>query len=170
MIHSVRVVGDRVYTARLLNTGLRLAAYAAAGGASPVGLGGVRPGAWPNACALLKGAFWARDPDNFPADPLRIGSASIRRWSCKVDGGAEVRIGWVAPTVQQADELLDASGTEAKAIPNVGDEAYEIYINLQPSLVVRAGRYIVVFDDVPSMSDPFLLKAARTVAKRLESR
>ncbi|MBC6456944.1 PQQ-binding-like beta-propeller repeat protein [Actinomadura sp. HBU206391] len=170
VIDNVRIVGDRVYTARLLNTGLRLAAYASADGASPVELGGVRPDAWPDVCALLKGTSWARDPDNYPADPLRLGSASIRRWSCKVDGGAEVRIGWVAATAQEADELLDASGTEARAIPNVGDEAYEIKINLQPSLVVRAGRYVVVFDDVPSMSDPFLLKAARTVAKGLESR
>ncbi|MBC6461805.1 hypothetical protein [Actinomadura sp. HBU206391] len=82
-------------------------------------------------------------------------------------GGTD-RLGCADP--QQADELLDASGTDAKAIPNVGDEAYEANINFQPALVVRSGRHIVVFDDVPMPADPFLLDAARTAAKRLKSR
>ncbi|MBC6462553.1 PQQ-binding-like beta-propeller repeat protein [Actinomadura sp. HBU206391] len=170
MLDKMWAVGDRVYMARLLKTGLRLAAYTPSGARSPVELGGARQGDWSNACALLKGAgFWARELHSLDKT-LALGRAMIRNPRCYLDGGSEFWIGWVAPTAQQADELLDASGSGAKAVPNIGDEAYEVPHYSARRLVVRAGRYIVLFegDGAPS-ADQDMLAAARVVARRLAS-
>jgi hypothetical protein len=80
-------------------------------------------------------------------------------------------VGWVAPTAQQADELLDASGSDAKAVPGVGDEAYEVPYYSRRRLVVRAGRHILLLQGAGSPSaDREMLAAARVVARRLASR
>ncbi|MGH3487770.1 MAG: hypothetical protein ACRDP8_07625 [Actinopolymorphaceae bacterium] len=111
----VAVGGGRLFTVRELgNTATNgpyraeLTAYAAEPGTGPAELGGVSPDDWPDPCRLLADL----PPDGIfhyePARPgpkLRLGDLTIGPTVC-TRLPAAVRVGWVAKTEKQAEQLF----------------------------------------------------------------
>lgn len=147
--YPVPTLGDR--------GGVRLAALRAApSGPGPDTLAGVRPSIWPDACELLTkddvAATFAEGSYEQNAARVSVnGVAPDHPSSCTYvpDSRGEthpgVSVRWVSQTPQEAHSLmlsLRAGYADAKALPRVGDEAYDLG-TLSGEVVVRVGRYIV---------------------------
>lgn len=158
----VLVEGDRLVRVQATTKGLRLTAYGAGGRRTPVETGGVAPADWPDACELAAGAAGGRGTQDDPERPLRLGAVKIPHWGCRVGGADALQftIGWVARTPADAQALLDGMGDgEAE---DVGDATYRVETPLGTRLVMRTGRYIVVFKSAA------LIGSARSVAEAVD--
>lgn len=137
--------------------GMRLAALRAApSGPGPDTLGGVRASVWPDACKLITKddvtATFPGDSYDRHSERVSIGGVSPDNpTSCTYApdsrGAARpgVSVRWVAQTPRQAHALLaslHAGYADAKALPRIGNEAYDLG-SLSGEVVVRVGRYIL---------------------------
>ena len=163
--------------------GMRLAALRAApSGPGPDTLGGVRPSVWPDACRLLTAADMR---ETFPGDSydrrakrievggVRPGAATSCTYVPDSEGAARpgVTVRWVAQTPREAHALLRSlrlDYADAKALPRVGDEAYDLG-SLSGEAVVRVGRYILSVS-VGRESGGTSTRLARQAADRLRAR
>lgn len=170
--YPVPTLGDR--------GGVRLAALRAApSGPGPDTLAGVRPSVWPDACALLTkddvAATFAKGSDKQSAARVSVdGVTPDHPSSCTYapDGDTHpgVSVRWVSQTPREAHALvvsLRAGYADAKALPRVGDEAYDLG-TLSGEVVVRVGRYIVGVS-AGRESGGIATRLARQAADRLKA-
>jgi outer membrane protein assembly factor BamB len=162
--------------------GIRLTALRAApSGPGPDTLGGVRASVWPDACALLTRADVEK---TFPGDTytrratrVEVGGVSPKApASCTYvpasQGAARpgVTVRWVTQTPREARALLAslrAGYADAKALPDVGDQAYDLG-SLSGEVVVRVGRFILGVS-VGRESGGTATRLARQAADRLRA-
>ncbi|MGK5558317.1 PQQ-binding-like beta-propeller repeat protein [Actinomadura kijaniata] len=164
-VEAVWVTGERVFVTELYQDGeagekglMTSAVAAVPAGGGPPELGGVPPGAWPDACGLAPGYRRAG-----PGLDVRLGGRTLRRVRCSVRGAADplpvqVTVLWVARSAGEADDFLP----EGEQVPAVGDEVVETD---EPDrrVVMRSGRYLVAFDARLPRSAPL----ARAIHDRL---
>lgn len=143
---SVLIKGDRLFRLQSVDAGLRITAYGPGDTKAPAGTGGVPAADWPDACKLTAKAEDVTERAYDPESTLRLGTAEIEHWGCRVGGRGTLRfrIGWVARTPEDAHALL--AGTNGTAVPDVGDETYSIDGPAGKTILVRTGRYIVAYD------------------------
>jgi outer membrane protein assembly factor BamB len=155
-----------------------IALRSAPSGPGPAVLGGVPPGDWPDPCGLVS----SRDlPSTIPAVPytgtpswvdvagLRLLAGCGYRPGQEAEDTAEVGVGWVAATPQQASLLLaDVRATyqQAERLPGPGDEAYDLGAPTGP-VAVRVGRVIVMVraDQNPGTATELARAAALTLRR-----
>ncbi|MDL4776179.1 MULTISPECIES: PQQ-binding-like beta-propeller repeat protein [Thermomonosporaceae] len=143
--------------------GTRLTAYEwdaepGAGGA-PVGLGGVRPSEWPQACTLVAEPSWR------PGKPVEIGPVTLHGLTCESprDTGRRIAVSWVARSAREADELLAAFTPDVRAVPGLGDEAYQFGKPGKERTVVRVGRYIITVAGAAGFNGDRIGRAVRAL-------
>jgi hypothetical protein len=169
-VTDMRVAGGRVYLLRALDGQTRpggrwaLSALSAVpGSGGPVELGGVLATDWPDACRLAPG----HGADPRTAEGSTIGPVRLRNVTCRYDIGdaetAQVTIGWVAGTPEQARALLAVNRATATKV-TAGDEAYLFEGSDDAALVMRLGRYIVVIHPIGEVGEVVEDKATRLAA------
>ena len=137
--------------------GVRLAALRAGpSGPGPDALAGVRASMWPDACKLITeddvratfpGDSFDRHAERVSVDGVAPGHTSSCTYAPDTRDAARpgVAVRWVSQTPGEAHALLlslRAGYADAKALPRVGDEAYDLG-TLSGEVVVRVGRYIL---------------------------
>ena len=166
------IAGDRLFRVQAQGGGLRLTAYGPGKGARPVETGGVPAADWPDACKLTAKASDVTKREPAEKKPLRLGSVSIPNWGCEVETSGrpfEFRIGWVAPDAAAATALLD--GTAGEKAQGVGDDAYRVGDETgRKALIMRTGRFVVVFDDADVTPGSSRRAVIDAVDKALRSR
>ena len=186
-------VGSRPWLAAgggLLFAGYPLEFEGAAGGSrvialrsAPTGpgqmvLGGVPQKDWPDACRLVSGqdlasaapaARYTPVPNQVDVAGLRLLAACGYRGSEASEYAAEIGVGWVTVTAQQAAALLaDVRATyqQTQALPALGDEAYHLGATAG-QVVVRVGRVILIVraNENPGMATALARAAARELRR-----
>ena len=159
--------------------GSRLVALRSApAGPGPASLGGVAPAQWPDACRLVTQqdlaaavpavtSSWKPAPQWRPGLRKPVGCQYQPNQASADSDSILISISWVAQTGQQAASLLGddlASYPDADALPQVGDQAYDLGVPDGP-VMVRVGRAIAM---VRADQDPgAATQLARAAATRL---
>lgn len=163
--------------------GVRMAALRAApSGPGPDTLAGVRASVWPDACELITkddveatfpGDSYDRHADRVSVNGVSPDKPSSCTYAPDSRGAARpgVSVRWVSQTPREAHALLQslrAGYADAKALPRVGDEAYDLG-SLSGEVVVRVGRFILGVS-AGRESGGTATRLARQAADRLEAK